>query len=115
VAGVGALGGGQLGPDLTGAYDKFGGEKGLTAALASVPFPTMAPIFTRRPLSTSEQADLVAFLRQAPDRERSSGAARNLLLLSFAAVVLLAGAGLVIWRRRLRGVRRPLVDRSRGK
>lgn len=115
VAGVGALGGGQLGPDLTGSYEKYGGEKGLTAVLATVPFPTMAPIFTRRPLTEAEQADLVAFLKDAPNQERPGGAARNLLLLSFVAVVLIAGAGLVIWRRRLDGVRKPLVDRSRGK
>lgn len=115
VAGVGALGGGQLGPDLTDAFEKYGGEKGLTGVLASVPFPTMAPIFTRRPLTASEQADLVAFLREAPNSQRPSDAARNLLLLSFVAVGLLAGAGLVIWRRRLGGVRKPLVDRSRGK
>ena len=115
VAGVGALGGGQLGPDLTGAFDKFGGEKGLEAVLEAVAFPTMAPIFTDRPLSADERTDLVAFLESAASEERSAGQAGKLVALSLGvagAIVLLA---LVIWRRRLAGVRRSLVDRATGR
>jgi len=113
VAGVGALGGGRLGPDLTGAYAKFGGAKGLASSLQTVAFPTMAPIFSRRPLTAAERADLVAFLATAPDRQRSAGAARDLLLLAAGTVVLFAALGMAIWRRRLAGVRRPLVARAR--
>ena len=115
VAGVGALGGGQLGPDLTGAFDKFGGEKGLEAVLEAVAFPTMAPILTDRPLSADERTDLVAFLESAASEERSAGQAGKLVALSLGvagAIVLLA---LVIWRRRLAGVRRSLVDRATGR
>jgi mono/diheme cytochrome c family protein len=64
VAGVWPLGGGTLGLDLTHAYTKFG-EAGLAGALAGLPFPTMQGVFLNRSLTTTEQADLLAFLQQA--------------------------------------------------
>ena len=113
VAGVGALGGGALGPDLTGAYKKYGGVQGLTSALTAMTFPTMAPIFTGKALTAGERADLVAFLAAAPTRERTAGAAGKLILLSVGLAVLIVLAALVFWRRRLTGVRRPLVQTAR--
>lgn len=114
VAGVGALGGGQLGPDLTGVFAKYGGEQGLRAALESVPFPTMLPIFSRKQLTAQERADLVAFLEAAAQKERPARAAGKLVGLSAGAAALIALTALGIWRHRLTGVRRPLVDRARG-
>lgn len=115
VAGVGALGGGQLGPDLTGAYDKYGGAQGLRSALETVPFPTMAPIFSRKQLTDDERADLVAFLASAPDQQRPARSAGKLVGLSTAAAAVIALLALGVWRRRLQGVRKPLVNRARGK
>lgn len=113
VAGVGALGGGALGPDLTGAYKKYGGAQGLTSALTAMTFPTMAPIFTGKPLTVTERADLVAFLAAAPTKERAAGAAGKLIVLSVGLAVLIVLAALAFWRRRLTGVRRPLVSSAR--
>ena len=115
VAGVGALGGGRLGPDLTGALEKYGGAQGLRAALEAVPFPTMAPIFSGRPLAEDELDDLVAFLEEAPEAERPAGSAGKLVGLSAGSAAALALVAAVVWRRRLGGVRRPLVDRSKGR
>jgi hypothetical protein len=104
------LGGGVLGPDLTQVADRYG--TGLPAALAGIPWPTMAPIFSRHPLTPQEQADLLAFFQsmsgqQPVDREWV------VLALSLAGLVgALAVIGFV-WRRRLRGVRRPMVERAR--
>jgi len=115
VAGVGALGGGQLGPDLTGAFAKYGGEKGLQGVLEAVAFPTMAPIFTRKALTAEERADLVSFLESAADDQRPGRQAGKLVGLSAGVAAAIALLALVIWRRRLYGVRRSLVDRSTGK
>ena len=116
IAGVGALGGGQIGPDLTGAYAKYGGAQGLGSALTSLAaFPTMAPIFSRNRLTAGEQADLIAFLKTAPDLQRSGDAAGKLIGFSIAGVALLGVFAMALWRRRLNGVRKPLVNRSRGK
>lgn len=115
VAGVGALGGGQLGPDLTGAFAKYGGEQGLQAALKTIPFPTMVPIFSRRALTAGERNDLIAFLATAPDRQRPAGTAGKLVGFSTAGAALLVLVAMGIWRRRLPGVRKQLVNRSRRK
>jgi len=87
VEGVGALGGGALGPDLTHVYARYGGPTGLAAALKSLPFPTMQGIFAGRPLTRNEQADLLAFFAAA-DQGAAPRPQRNLL------VSLGAGAGL---------------------
>ena len=113
IAGIGALGGGALGPDLTGAYAKYGGDEGIASVLASLPFPTMQPIFSGAPLTAQEQADLGAFLAQASRSERPAGSVGKLIGLGFGGAALLSGLALLVWRRRLVAVRRPLVDRSR--
>lgn len=115
VAGVGALGGGRLGPDLTGSYAKYGGAQGLDAALKTIPFPTMLPIFSRKALTADERADLVAFFATAPDRQRPASTAGKLVGFSTVAVAVLVLLAMGIWRHRLHGVRKPLVNRSRRK
>ena len=115
VAGVGALGGGQLGPDLTGAFGKYGGEQGLQGVLEAVAFPTMTPIFSRKPLTAEERADLVAFLERAATAERPGSQAGKLVALSVAVAAAIVVLALVIWRRRLGGVRRGLLDRATGR
>lgn len=110
-AGIGALGGGALGPDLTPAYAKFGAS-GIASALATIPFPTMTPIFTSRPLSAKEQADLAAFLQQTAVAERPPWAVGTLAALAGAGAALLLALANLIWRHRLTGVRRALVNRG---
>jgi len=112
VAGIGALGGGALGPDLTKAYAKYGGAKGVPGVLAALPFPTMTPIFRSRPLTAREQADLAAFLAQASRSERPGSAVWALLLLSLGGVALLFVAAAAIWPRRALTVRRRLLRTS---
>ncbi|MGE5224645.1 MAG: c-type cytochrome [Omnitrophica WOR_2 bacterium] len=65
VNGVGDFRGGNLGPNLTHAVQRYGGKTGMASTLATLPFPTMQGIFTTRPLTASEQADLLAFFVQA--------------------------------------------------
>jgi hypothetical protein len=58
-----------LGPDLTHVAARLGGQPGLTAALTTIAFPTMAGPFLNRPLAAAESADLVAFLVQADQQQ----------------------------------------------
>ncbi|MBI4537888.1 MAG: hypothetical protein HY704_00075 [Gemmatimonadetes bacterium] len=109
VAGVGALGGGALGPDLTGSYAKFG-EQGLATILASMPFPTMRPVFARRALTAEEQTHIVAFLRESAAERPAPVVVRVAGLMVGVGVVLL-GLTHLLWSGRLRGVRRPMVER----
>ena len=111
VAGLQAPGGGSLGPDLTPAHAKYGGDAGMAAVLAELPFPTMKPVYAKRPLTPGEQADLLAFM-QAAGQGRPVAGGWQVALLAMGGFVVLMGALQVVWRRRLRGVRKPLVQRE---
>jgi mono/diheme cytochrome c family protein len=111
VAGIGALGGGALGPDLTQAYAKYGGAQGLASVLQAIAFPTMQPIYADQPLTAAEVESLVAFLADAPAAERPAGSVGILIGLAIAAISVFAILALVVWKRRLIAVRRPLVHR----
>lgn len=65
VTGLGALGGGSLGRDLTDAARRFGGEAGLKALLQNPAFPVMRAAYKDKPLTPEEAAALAAFLAQA--------------------------------------------------
>jgi mono/diheme cytochrome c family protein len=60
-AGLPSLGGGSLGPELTGVVTRYGSEAGMAGVLAGLPFPTMQGIFASAPLTAQEQADLLAY------------------------------------------------------
>lgn len=114
IAGIGALGGGALGPDLTGAYDKYGAD-GIASILATTPFQTMAPIFGDRPLTEQEQIHLAEFLSLASVSSRTAASVGQLALLAAAGAASLLLVMRIIWRRRLKEVRRPMVTRSRAR
>lgn len=58
--GTGALGGGTLGPDLTGAGARFG--SGLARLLERPGFKVMRSLYADRPLTPEEARDVAAFL-----------------------------------------------------
>jgi ubiquinol-cytochrome c reductase cytochrome c subunit len=65
VAGVGFLGGGSLGKDLTEAAKRLGGEGGLSAILKNpTAWPVMREAYKDKPLTEAEAAALAAFLVQ---------------------------------------------------
>jgi mono/diheme cytochrome c family protein len=113
----GALGGGQLGPDLTLVYKRLNGRKGLEAWLSSPASATMKPIFSQRPLKPAEIDNLTAFFEQTSKESgtEAAGAYRlRFILLGLAG----AAFGLVvlglIWKRRIRGVRRAPLEGKLG-
>lgn len=114
VAGMGAFGGGRLGPDLTDVYARLEGRKSLGAWLGAPPAATMMPVFRDRPLDGEEILALVAYLKDAS--EAGAAAGRDGLLL-FLLAGLGGAAGILVvfdflWRGRFRGVRRALVEGS---
>lgn len=109
VSGIGALGGGQLGPDLTAAAGKYGGTAGLTGFLANPPTKTMSVIWGAQPSTDQERADVAAFLDQVSVAGRPANSILQLLGLAIAGTAVLLFVVWFIWRGRLRGVRRPMV------
>lgn len=111
VGGVGLLGGGKLGPDLTLVYERLQGRKGLGAWLSAPATPTMQTVFRDTPLALDEIEPLLAFFEDAAKRRAEADAVAPLTFF----LIGLGGAvfGLVVfdlaWQRRFRAVRRPLV------
>ena len=110
VAGVGALGGGTLGPDLTNVHDRYG-ESGLASALTGLPFPTMRGVFAEKPLTEDEAANLFAYFAQTSQRT-SEPINLAFILIGVGGFLLLLLLSQLIWRKRLRAVRAPLVGRQ---
>jgi mono/diheme cytochrome c family protein len=109
VAGLEFPGGGTLGPDLTSVYAQLG--DGIVSLLASVPFPTMKPIFDRHPLAEDEARDLAAYLKGVAARPAEKYTSR-IALASFFVFVIFMLMILFLWRNRLASVRKAMVERA---
>jgi len=110
VSGIGALGGGQLGPDLTEVVKRYGGASAVDAFVAGTPTPTMKAVWGQRPLSTEDRANVVSFLAQAEVSQRPAQAIWQLAGLAALGVVILLAIAAFNWKHRLRfGVRGPMV------
>ena len=112
IAGIGALGGGALGPDLTPAFNKYNGAAGLAAFLSGVPTPTMNAIWSQNPLTPQERANVIAFLKEASVSQRAPQALGRLAILAVIGLIVLLVLAQLIWRRRLTEVRRPMLGRT---
>ncbi|MEE8362840.1 MAG: hypothetical protein V3S18_02085 [Dehalococcoidia bacterium] len=108
VGGIGALGGGSLGPDLTASYAKLGDAMILWPEGPGTSL-TMNPIFSERPLTEGEKADLLALFRSADASERSAEQVLQLTGLALAGVAVIALLTHLVWRKRLGSVRRSVV------
>ena len=118
--GVGGLGGGNLGPDLTRVYEEgqytSGGRATLSAWLGAPATPTMQSLLKDKPLEADEIHAIVALMenRAATSQPESRGAP----MVSFAILGLL-GSVLVLfvfdslWKNRLRSVRRTQVENAK--
>lgn len=114
MVGIGGLGGGLLGPDLTAAVGRLDGRKALGAWLSAPPSAVMQPVFKGHALEPEEILGLVAVMMDAAESGASEAESST---LSF----VLAGIGLaaalmvlfdILWRNRFRSVRRTLVENS---
>jgi mono/diheme cytochrome c family protein len=110
VAGLGFPGGGNMGPDLTGAYAKFGPD-GLNSALETLYFPAMIPLFADRPLTPDERRNLAAYFQGVNGQQSETTPAIGGIAL-VGLLVLIAATG-IAGRRRVRSVRKALLERVR--
>jgi hypothetical protein len=108
ISSLGFPNGGLVGPDLSGAYQMLGPD-GLDVTLQTLFFPTMVPLYDKRPLTPGEQQALKSFLQGA-----TAGSSRQRDTLAIGALALGGFLLLIVttWlasRRRLRAVRSHLV------
>lgn len=111
IAGIGSLGGGNLGPDLTAnGYNKYGA--GLPAFLASPATVTMNAVWKDKSLTLQEQADLFAFMKNASVSGREPAALLQIALLAVGGAAVLIALAQVYWGKRLKGVRKPMIEQT---
>ncbi len=111
VRGLGLLGGGRLGVDLTKVSERVGGRKPLSAWLVSPATTTMQPVFKSYPMEPEEILSLVAFFENSAKQvgDDDSVAPLTFFLLGLMGMVLVLGLFDALWKNRFRAVRRPLV------
>lgn len=109
----GILGGGAMGPNLTNVSIQRDDSEilGVLTNMGTVTSPVMQPIYSEYPLTAEEQADLLAFMKASVGQPESD---KEFLVIGislggFVAAVLALG---FIYRGRLRGVRRALVEKG---
>ncbi len=102
-AGVGALGGGTLGPNLTKTYADPSKNPLINAAWINNPgTPVMGPVFSNRNVSDDEAANLRAFFAEQSKGEvapSKSGAFTIISLGGFIGILILFN---IIWSGRYR-------------
>jgi len=110
--GISGLGGGTLAPDLTTVFERYGGRKTLAVWLSAPATPTMQSVFNKQPMDPEEILGLVAYFQNTLKRspEDASTARLNFVLLGLGGTLLVLGLFDVVWNRRFRAVRRPLVQ-----
>jgi len=108
IAGLAFPNGGTLAPDLTEEYAKLG-PQGIDVALETLFFPAMTPIYDTHTLTKDERSDLGAFLANASTNPPPRGMTPIIVGIPIGGAIVLLGISSVIWRNRLRGVRKRLV------
>ncbi len=103
--------GGNLAKDLTNVFARLGDE-GLDGAIKNPPFPLMKDIYAQHKLDKDEAFALRAFF-SASNRAVDEGDSFSVVLASLVGTGLCLIILNLFWRRRLRGVREPML-RSQG-
>lgn len=112
VEGMSSLGGGSLGPDLTKVFERLGGRKGLTSWLGSPATPTMQAAFGKHPLDPDEIDSLVAFFQDRAQFAEMPVPRQKFMALGLAGACLVLWGLNALWKKRLRGVRRAMVQNA---
>ena len=118
IKGVGVLGGGTLGPDLTAANIKYRDPE-LISILQNPNFPTMTTVFATHGLTNEEIVKLFALFQDSKLRNPVPPAQAGVIqldpkffVLGVAAMLLVLALLHMAWRNRSRGVREELVRRA---
>jgi cytochrome c2 len=113
VSGIGAFGGGKLGPDLTRVFERMRGRNGLAAWLSAPSTATMKPVYANYPIDSEEIFSFVAYFEDLTKKdvkvEKPSNV--NFLLAGIGGSIFLLFLFDFVWRRRFRSVRSKLVSR----
>jgi hypothetical protein len=109
----GILGGGAIGPNLTNVSTHRSDAEiiGILSNAGPMTSPVMQPIYADLPLTIEEQADLLAFMKASVGQPESD---KELLVIGISLAGFVAATAVLgsVYRGRLRGVRRALVQKG---
>lgn len=108
--------GGNLGPDLTGIYEKSGGEIPLISSIEGAKFPIMEPHYRAHPVTRQEAAHLTAYfgtLKKSAPGSASTTPAFAVAGSGLAAALLMGMFGLLQVQRMTRGRDKKLQRRRK--
>ena len=108
--GLGFLGGGSLGIDLL-TSELTAAE--IASSLTNVNYKLMKDIYTDRPLSAEEVNDVVTFIQEAQTSNDKDPDDFWFVLLGACGVIVCFFIIQVLWSKRLKSVRKDLLNRSR--
>lgn len=105
------LGGGKLAPDLTKVFERLQGRRNLASWLQAPATPTMRPLFANTSITNDEIVQLVAYLETTARNPQQTGdtATLSFFFLGLGGTVFGFIGADTIWRKRFRGVRKPMV------
>src|SRR3990172_13420786 len=101
-AGVGQLGGGILGPDLTKVYADESKNPLLSAAWINAGSPVMAPVFSNRNVTDEEVAHLRAFFAEQAKTEEKPSSTGTFTIIGLGGFVGILIVFNIIWSGRYR-------------
>jgi mono/diheme cytochrome c family protein len=113
--GLGGLGGGRLGPDLSKVLERLEGRRALGSWLMAPPTTTMQSVFRTHPIEAEEILPLVAYFEATARAggEDTSPARMNFFLLGVSGTAIALVGFDLAWRKRFRTVRRALIRSGR--
>ena len=107
---LGLAAGANYGPDLTALYEDYG-EEGILGVLEDLSFESMEAIYSSRPLTEIEKADLVLFFEKVSTGVPPDIGSDLVFHVAIVTAIFMILIGALGWRR-LQGVRQPLVARA---
>jgi len=115
ITGLSFPNGGTLGPELSHTYEKLG-PAGTEAAMQTLYFPTMIPVYRDHQLTQREQSDMVEYFRRTTAEAKPPGQWTTQILIAAAFVLgtIFVALTAFFWRKRVLSVRRALVARATG-
>jgi len=110
----GLLGGGVMGPNLTDVTETLSQDEivSILSNSGTKISPVMQPVFSEHPLTESEQADLIAFMKASVGQPETD---KEIIILGISLLGVAAAIGALgfIYRDRLHSIRKALVNQAR--
>jgi len=107
-----APGGGRLGPDLTAAHSRLGGDRGLAAWLGATPTPMMRAVYRNAELSAPEARALTAYLGDVAAALQPQAPGNSVVAAAIIGAIAVVMVVALTARNRFRAVRQPLVHQA---